>query len=402
MVLSPSPYLLTSHGKIASQVIKSLFISGHQVAGLVWNHDITYFLPEEENGKKKYYYEFEDWKIPIIPFDRIKEPEVAVYEHINKLQPDMIISVGDHNDFLYMKAVKMFSDEIKWLAILTNYSYPINENDSEIISNFMDGILCTSQRSFDELSCLVSDDILLYSPVGVDAKDDVDLIPRDVNKFRIMTCGKNAQIDNIPMLMEAVGNIRSEIPEVELYVHSNVYDKGDYDFNLLKSRFDPGDDFIVFPSKYVSLFDGYSDKDFHTELAKSDIFASISMMSSTGLSVYEAMNYGCFPLMSDVGCHKDIAKSLDGLFIGSSMQDFIIPGSEVMTTGEIYLNICNPASLQEKLIRVYERMNKKEGNKEIFRENVQRRYHQRGFFGKLSELIGIVISSKSTICVETV
>ncbi len=410
VTLGLSPYLLTAHARIHSEVLKLLYFSDYEVAGIVWGHDTSYFLPKKnEKGELRHYYEFEGNSIPIIPFNSTKDPSIAVYEVLQTYKPDMLISIGDYNDILYMKAVKMFSDStFKWIALLANYSSPINEKNIDLVED-MDGILCTNEGSFNMLKKMFKKDDISMTHVGccdlssyIDVRDELRKERGIQNKFRIMVCGKNMQADNVPTVMKAVAELRSEIPEIELYAHSNVYDAGDYDLNLVRERFDPKNEFIKFPDKYVSLTDGYSADDFEKELVVSDIFVSASLTASSGFSVFDAISSGCLPVMSNTGCHRDIAAMFEELLPEFKRNDFLVPCIEMMAIGETYLDVCDPQKLKRKIIGLYQKKkNKKEGHKSVFREFVQS-HHRKMFFKDVITMIEAVNKANPALCVESV
>jgi hypothetical protein len=397
MTLGISPYLHLSDGRLHAAVLECLFKSKHSVASIGTNHDTSYFLPEKnENGDPVYYYEFDGYKIPLIPFNSVQDHAVGIHEILKVFEPDAIVTIGDINDFLYMKAVKMFSDKpIKWLSILSNHTYPINENNVDIV-NDMDGIVCTNKSSFDMVKKLYHKESISTSHVGGFSSD---VKPSRDSSFRIIVTAKNTQSDNIPTIMEAASKVRSEIPELQLYLHTNVYDRGDFDLNLLKSRFDPKNEFIKFPDKYVSMNEAYSDSDFKDELSKCDMFISASSNAPTGMSAYDAISCGCVPLMSNVGAHKDIASSLSEISPQFERNDFLVPCIEIMTGGEVYANICDSESLRERILNLRNKI--KGGNKILFQQFIDS-YDQKNFLNEVSKMIKTTECSNPTLCVETV
>jgi hypothetical protein len=391
-----------SHARIHAMILKHLYFSHHEVASIGVGHDTTLFLPKEDTqGRPRYYYSFDGHDIPLVPLTKDKEPAIMVYEILKVFRPEMIISIGDFNDHLYMKAVKMFSEvQLKWISVLANYSYPINEHKQEVVED-MDGILCTNSRSFDMLCNLFKKDEICLSHVGCNKPIIKKPYPRrSPYKFRIMSCGKNLQSDNLPMLMEVCAGLRETIPNLELYLHSNVYDRGDYDLNLVKERFDPDSEFIVFPQKYVSLTDGYSEEEYAQELAASDVFVSVSLNSSSALSVFEALAYDCWPVMTDAGSHRDVAAMIEEISPEFQRNDFLVPGIKVMTTGEVYVNICRPDLLGEKILEVHGKI--KKGGHRTFSQEFISSHNRKTFLTDVMELIEAVKRTNSTICVEPV
>ncbi len=406
MTIGKSPYLLTSHSQINGAVLKHLYQSGHSTASIVSHHDATYFVPEEDkNGRQHYYYHFDNHKIPLIPFNINKEPSIAVYEILNLFKPDVLISVGDLTDCTFMKAVKMFCEHpFKWIALLTNHSLPINENNMELFED-MDGILCTNSATADKVQKFFIKE-LNNSYVGTTKEPEIQEIQNRTilrkdkevdDQFRIMTCGKNAQIDNIPMLMEVAKEARKEIPNLHLYVHANIYDSGDYDLNLIKERIDPEGKLIHFPTKYVSLVDGYSYEEYQAELLASDLFISLSMTASTGLSIFDAISCGCLPLMSNVGCHREIADMIAVFCPEIERNEVLVPCIDLMTVGETYLGICRPDELKKRICRLYNKKSRYEGLIKLTKV-----HNRKEFFTVLDKIIVDVEKARSSICVETI
>ena len=401
VTIGMSPYLLTSQSKIHSTLLRHLYQSGHSVAGIVSNHDIAYFLPKEDkDGNQRYYYDFDDHSIPVVPLGGKQDLTVQIYEILNQYQPDLVVTIGDCHDVLYMKAVKMFVEKpFKWLAVMMNYSYPINENHAEITED-MDGIFCLSEFSYNMMKDKFPKETIAYEYIGCESNKISQNKEKNPNIFRLMVSGKNMQIDNIPMVMECVSKMRDDIPNLELYVHANIYDKGDYDLTLLKQRFDPNNEFIKFPEKYVSLTDGYSDEEYKLELMKSDIFVSVPYNAASALSVFEAMSCGCIPLLSDLECYREIY----GKILGNNdfeKEDFLVSCIEVMVRGEMYINICNPEELKGKILNLYQKRNKKGGDTIDIREFVNDTSRKK-FLDGFSKMVSILQKSNTTICVESV
>ena len=398
ITLGLSPYLYLSDGRIHALVLEHLFRSEYSVAAIGISHDTSYFLPKQnEKGEPVYYYEFDKYQIPLVPFNNVRDPAIGIHEILKVFEPDMIITIGDLNSFLYMKAVKMFNEKpIQWFAILSNHSYPVNEQNIELLDD-MDGILCTNSSSFDMFNNLYKREHIDKAYVG-GFKTQVKPIRN--SDFRIITTSKNTQSNNIPMIMEAAAAIRLKIPELRLYLHTNVHDRGDFDLHLLKARFDPKDEFVSFPDKYVSMNEAYSEEDFQKELSCSDVFISAAGNAPTGMAAFDAIACGCAPLLSDVGSHKNIAEDLAKISPKFKRNDFLVPCIEVMTRGEVYTNVCEPEPFQERILSLHEKI-KKGGHRIFFQEFVDS-YDRRNFFQSVSTMVEAIKSSNPTLCVETV
>ena len=411
MTIGASPYLITASGQLNASILEHLYTEDIPIASIVWGHDITYHIPEtDDKGKQHYYYEFDyqsnKHKIPVVPIrtEGVEYTAKVIYEMLKLFGPDMVITIGDFNDSLYMQAVKeLFPEKIKWLAILANHSHPINEHNQEL-PRYMDGVLCTNHFSYEMIRALSPLDIVSAEYVGVDRSKF--FFKGSKSGCRVMTCGKNTQSDNVPVLMEAVSQLKmNSCHNMSLYVHSNVLDQGDYDMSLLQSRFDPDREFIEFPEKYVSLSDGYSVEDYRKELAISTIFASTSMASATCMSIFEAIACGCVPIMTDTPCSREIAEELAGYLSGFNAEDFLFPAVPMMTTGETYLYICDRGGVREKLHSMHRKLSKKKGQIEGYMEELFQFIINKDRKKFLKEVLSMALKVKDAseaICLDAV
>lgn len=401
--ISLTPYSLFSSAKLNSWALKYLYLKGFEVTSLVYGHDPTYHIPEEVNGQNQYFFDFEinneKHKIPIVPFMRDNNESIFIYETIERLEPDIIILIGDLSDFTFIKAVKSFyTQETKWLWIANNRNSPINRNNLENI-DYLDGILCTNKLTYEELKP-VFHQILEFEFCGCNNKNFYYKNFQPNSKPRIMVQGKNSQLDNFPAIIESVKEINKTIP-VELYLHGNLSDNGDYDFNFLKEKYDKNKEFLFYPEQYISMIDGISDVELSNQYNKSDIYLSASMFSGCGLSVFESMSCGCLPILSNTSSYIDIADIVEKYLNINQLKrkDLIIDDTKLMTVGETYLSICNSSDIQLKLINALNFLNKYKGFKNQISE-ISKEYTQKGFLSKLLELINNSAKSQKKLCLE--
>lgn len=398
-----SPYLLTSQSKLNAHILKHLLINGHSVSSIVWGHDVNYFPPQENtDGNQCFYYEVDKYKIPIIPFNLtdISTDVCTIYEILKVLTPEMVITIGNYNDFLYMKAIKqLYPHNLKWIFVLANYVNPINENNLEL-ANDADGILCTSPSSYEYIKSFYCKDTIDWEYVG--CSSPTKYTPKNINdKFRIMASAKNMQSDNLPTLIEAVAQIRQDIPNIELYIHANIDDTGDYNFQLLKNRYDPNEEFLRLPHKFVSIIDGFEPQEYVEEIKNTDLFVSIPMFSATSMTVFEALQYGCYPLMSECGSNIDISAELSKFLGEGTRNRFTVPCINLLTTGESYLNICYPEALKEKIKEIYISRKKIQGYNTKFYEFTLN-HPLSNFLSKIDKMIQKVKGIEKAIYLENV
>lgn len=402
VTIGMSPYCLTSRGRTHATVLKTLNKPGNPVLGLVWGHDESYHIPEEKDGQKLFYYKDGDQKISIVPFNKEKAT-VAIHEILRAVQPDLVITVGDLSDFYYMKAVKMYhpGGSLKWLGVLASYSHPFTEDNIELLYD-LDGVLCLSQFTKNCLQEYFTKDIVETCSHGVDLETFV-FKNKPEETVRCMVNAKRDASDNVPMVIESASEIRGEIPNLGLYVHSNIYETtNDYDLFIVKERFDPNDDFLTYPDKYVSKIDGVSDQELAEEYQKSHIFISVPIVSGSSLTVLEALSCGCFPILSNCGANKEIAEDLANYCgMGISSSDMLVRCIRVMVPGESYIHMADPEDLKKKMINACRKIEKNKGLSRRISE-FTKQYSDSAFSNKLVEIANKVNQCDPTICVEVV
>ena len=411
ITIGMSPYNTTSVSRIHASILQKFLFEGHSVISVSWAHDISYHVPDDDG---QYYYKFEalapnapsnepvspmEYKIPIVPLLKGLSDPVPIYEAINQLEPDVVVTIGDLVEAAFMKAVKTFvSKPFKWLAVLTQSQYPVSEELSDL-ADYIDGVLCSSLSARNEITKFFNKPYLETSFVDFDEKFFREK-KRDPKKFRVMALGKSSQVDNLSTVMEVCSEVRKQIPEIELYIHANINDTGEYDLNVIRKRFDPKNEFIRFPDQFVSLIEGISTDELAEEYAITDVFVSIPLVSATSMSVWEAMAAGCVPIMSDCGSNRDLAARIEKETSGLSGESLLVPGINLMTAGETYLTVSNPTELKKRLYWMNKNREKMEGYKGRLAVFLQKNSKQ-AFVETLANMIKTLESSNEVLSLET-
>lgn len=399
LTIGLSPYLLTSKSNLHASILKHLFLSNHSVRSIVWGHDTDYFIPVEKNGELKHYYSFDSQHgkidIPITPMIRSPQESIEIYELVNKLKPDMIITIGDLTDFLFMKAVKMFvTHDVKWTMVYTGYNFP--SNDIEIV-NDMDGILCTNEKSFNQIKDNFESDFIDWIFCGCDDDFTYDeSLKTKRDNYRIITCGKNVQSDNLPVLMSIAENLSNQIPNLEIYLHTNQYDYGDFNIHKLVNRYDPLGKVLKLPEKFISINDGLSTKELKQELLNSDLFISTHMASATSMGVFEALENECPVLMTDCGSNADLAWNSNGV-----LDNNLIKCVDLVTNGDFVLSVCDKNDLELQILSHFNNREKILLKKGMLR-NLSQKYNRSYFLKRLNRIIDRVVQRESNIQLEVV
>ena len=399
VTLGCSPYLLTSIGKIHSWIIQDLYFQGHEIAILAHSHDTTYFVPEKVEDKTVFCYSFDDHKVPIFPYRKGGTPPekteaVAIYELLEVLKPDLVISIDDYSNMIFMQAVKMFlPDEFKWLWVLVNGDLPIQE-DSRSVATYADSILCTNQFTFDHLKGFCDKELEWHY-----AGCDLDVFSAQSKKkkdLQIFSSAKNTFKDCPASAIEICKKSLEICPNLKLNLHTNSGDNGFYDLSVLQGRFDSNDEFLRMPDEYVSIKDGYSAEKMNSLLSENHIFLSTSVASGASIGLFEALAAGCLPLINNQGCDREIIKKLEKEIKMEGF--FLVNGVNFMTSGEKNITIPNGDEFIPKMRNLADLIKTKEyeGIQEKIL-NFSKGYHYLDFVKKVNELINSVMNKKEKI-----
>jgi glycosyltransferase involved in cell wall biosynthesis len=115
------------------------------------------------------------------------------------------------------------------------------------------------------------------------------------------------------------------------YLHTNLYDPGDYNIENLISRYDARN--FTFTTDYCSINDGIQIDQLRDIYNSYSIFADCSIKSATALSMLEAMKCGCVPVGPKYGRVGEIISEMpEGLqffvpyniFVGQNEEEFAI------------------------------------------------------------------------------
>lgn len=386
-----SPYIFLSNGRLNASLLKHLYTEKHSIASIVWGHDTSYFVPKIINNVEKHYFEFDlldkKHKIPLFPINRGQNESVEIYEIIHNLKPDVLITIGDLSDHLYIKALKTFcTNEFKWLSILTTYQNPINEEHLDLIQ-YADAVMCTSPSSYQNIKDHFIKDEFEWSFVGSDFEY------QEVKSDGIISIGKNCQSDNLFGIMQ----IAQKVDE-NFYFHTNVHDLGE--INLEKAKNLISSNNIYFPDKYVSLFDGLKDSEMQNILSSKDLFLSNSMTSGTAMACFDAISCGCFPVLIDSPCHVDVAIELEKHLNGKcNKDDFLMKSIKLLTTGETYLHI---GDIEDGKNKIDNFMKKHKNDDKIKKELISftRKYTNCMFNDKITKMISKINKNDSVLWLE--
>ena len=342
LTISASPYLLTKLGKIHSDVILN-FYRQHTLYSAVWDHDLKWFSADE---KGHYFYEKNGERVcQLLPYIS-RNPQLAspqLYEIFQKVKPELVISIGDYNEIDAVFALKTLNPaKFKWIHVFTLNAGPIKNTYNDIF-NYTDYVIHTTKKS-EKMVSDISPVANTFSYVGVDESIFFYKNNQNDEKLNIISCAKNSQASGIGSILNCSQFLNKDF---SLYLHTNLYDAGDYDLNLLKSRYDVHN-LVKFPESFVGLNDGVTDEELNNLYNNSDVFIDVSVRSATAISLIESMAAGCIPVVAPVGALKEIVDLLPedyrffvegNIYIGSLEEEYYIVSPQHLS--KIIQNISN-------------------------------------------------------------
>lgn len=411
LLIGPTPFLTHSTSKLHVSIIDLLIKNKIELISLVHSHDKDFFYPENMNNEKPvfiYNHINSEGKTPVrlIPFENDGNTSIFFYEAIKAIKPDLIISIGDYRELSHLYASLHFLDKRpKWISVLSNSSCPVNENDYALFG-LIDGILCTSEHSYNIVKPYFNSDNIKWEYVGsnpefVKATNASNLArPFCSSGTNIIAIGKNSQYDCLPTVIDACTLGVQNGRNWNLYLHTDVSIKNTYDFEIQKSRANKksGKEFIFFPEKSVSVKESPPASYLSDKFANSDISVSIPMVSASSMSVWDSMTCGCLPVVSRQGSHCEIVTKLANS-LNINPDHLLVSCSKLAAAGDFELMIPDSKDLHDKIVNLYNEMKNQNFRKDIIEFSLN--YQREVFMFKLTELMDKTIGIKPSIRIES-
>jgi glycosyltransferase involved in cell wall biosynthesis len=386
LTVSASPYLLVRNGRMNAAVIEKLVDERHEVSTAAWHHDELFFLPEEEGV---HWFEKDERRLAkIYPVEPHVQGSSALYELMKVVQPDIVITIGDYKETDFIWEIKaMVPNLFKWVAVMTVDCLPINENHKQQIE-YADAVMSISDYGDEALRSFLNAEITkeYFGPSEVFFADSE--IERQIS---FMTSAKNAQASNLGAFIKAMG----KNPEIEGYLHTNLYDPGDYDIDLLIDRY--GASNVALPSHFVSVKESISDEELRDIYALHTFYVETSVKSASALSMLEAMASGCIP----IGMAAGRAGELLSEFSNSSR--LIVPHETYIGANEEEFSVISIEGLSARMSELEEwaqREPKALQNLSDEARQIAASYRQKTFTQKLSSMVSNIRSAPLTVAVD--
>lgn len=405
LIVTSSPFNNTKLGKMCSQLMCYLRSKGMMVAVAAWDHDTSWYVEDEEGVC---WYEYQSQKVgPVYTVFNVGEGAATkLYDVIKKLQIDTVLSIGDFSEVEYIYAVKSLEkDNIEWINILNNGSVPINDNRSELIDSIDYHILLNEDSRRELIRMGIPDKKYSYLKYG--SKFTNEGPKPESDKFGIACVAKNSNQSNLGAFIRAVQFFSSyysvkQEDNFKVYLHTDLYDNGDYDIEYLLERYGVKD-IVELPEEFIGVNDGISDQDLKDKLINYDLIIDCSCQSATGISVLDGMALGLIPVVSLVGALKEIASNINLTSEPSALGlPFIVNGNSFIAADEKEFYIISDVQLSLSMYNFYSSW-KKNGlkNLSLAAQNTSKEYNLQSFLENTHKIIKDFKLNTNNLVVET-
>jgi hypothetical protein len=384
LTIGPSPTLLTQCGKINQCLLKSLTSAGHEVASLVWHHDIEYFLPTETN---RHNFTFDTQKVPLFPFLGAKGQLASfAFETMKEFQPQAVITIGDYHEVEFVQSIKaLYGGIFKWLAIIT-YGGNSMLPESGLNLSYADALAVTTKTGTAAAQSITG--FGEYVPFGVDLHE----VKKKTGEFKILNMGKNSQMSNVPALIEAAA-----LANIKTTLHTNLHDVGgDYDMEYLTRRTYRARLFSL-PKRFVSIKDGYTDAEITEQYESHHVIVDCSLQSQTALTMLEGMSHGCIPIGMMSGAMGEVLAEMP------EWCRFVVPHVEMTLQRGEKACVINPKDLARTLMNISVTACDSDwfGNASLEAAKVTKNFTKETFASRIKEMLETILTCKHSIVVDS-
>lgn len=182
------------------------------------------------------------------------------------------------------------------------------------IFNMADRLLVLSPPYEEFFKNLVDNDKVLLFPNTIDTSMGLAADECDKDYEAVLFLGRICEAKGVNELLDAMKKIHEMRPEVTLYL-GGIYENPEFESKVNEA------------SEYVEFIGWMSPEDKNSYLKKCGIFTLPSYFEGQGVSILEAMNYGCAVVATDVGgIPMMIADSENGVLVKPKDTDSLYEG----------------------------------------------------------------------------
>ena len=301
IILCPSPYLNIKNSRIVKDLIQSLQ-KNNLLALCCWGHNSLFFPPDENNVS--FYEDSNGVKVQLYPVpENVSSGAVYIYNVINTLKPDIVMSVGSMEESSILGGIKALDKEaFKWISILAQSTVPVSGEILEYMS-YCDKVVSLNDFTTEYLS---------NNKVGCETVrflSSAKFFNKNQERKREIVCFcKNSKESNLGAVFGLAKKIKDNNLDIKINLITNKDDNGEYNLDFivddLKIR-----DIIIFPDKSSTIYYGLEDEEINDIMNNSQIIIDASICSCSGISIIEGISAGCIPLTNHVGIYKEFVNS---------------------------------------------------------------------------------------------
>ncbi len=373
--ISDSPTLFSGLARVHRHVIDALAEGGHDVRPCAW---FAYDSPTQESISKGGAAPGVSYKgIPLafVPKRDAKKTCDAIHSAFRG-NPDVIVTIGDHWDFQYMKEAKINSGyAFRWVACLTIERDDIEDKWLDLL-RYADNIVVPSEFGQQVLKHFGFESTVV--PYGAEQvfqrlpearRQELRKERNCQDKVRFITVAQNTGRKNLPALIQAVEQMAHRDPQriMQFYLHTNFghcdpQDKFLYDIKNIVKKLGV-QEWFVFPDcdKEASMFKAPSDDVLVDEYNAADFFVLPSNFEGYGLPVVEAMACGLPAIVNGTSTMPEHLGAEEGQTYGLSKRGFMVSSRMEIRPPDTFVRTVRPDALAHAVweMRLFARDNKR-------------------------------------------
>lgn len=374
VTISDSPTIFSGLARVHRHVIDGLLADGHSVLPCGW---YAYDEDQLERAKKgeqveRVIYSSPHGDIPVlnVPKGNGHNDMYAIYDVVRHISPDVVITIGDHWHFWYMRQVKIKSGfSFSWLPYLTIEHDELEPRWQKML-RYADSILVPSLFGQEVVRSFCSKSRVKFIPYGTEptfrrpskkARNELRKEYGCAGKVRFITVAQNTFRKNLPALAQAVRLIAHRDPQrrMQFYLHTNIdagpREEAQYDLRELVSKLGIKDRF-VFPDdeRKFSIFESPDDAYMAEQYALSDFFVLPSTCEGFGLPVTESMACGVIPIANSSSTIPEHLGAQNGKKHGISPRGFLVGNRTEIYPPCRFLKVVRPEALGQAIWEAFQ------------------------------------------------
>lgn len=359
VTISDSPTLFSGLARVHRHAIDAMVAAGHEVKPFGWFAYDTQTIESIGKGATPPPKTYNGIPVTFVPKkDARKTADTMATAFAG--YPDVIVTIGDHWDFHYMKDIKVNSGYlVRWVACLTVERDDIEEKWLELLK-YADDIVVPSEFGRDVLRRFGFEaKIVPYGAEGVFQRAPEARraqLRRERNcedKVRFITVAQNTGRKNLPALIQAVEQMAHRDPQriMQFYLHTNFghcdpQDPFLYDLKKIIKKLGV-QEWFVFPhcDNEASMYKAPADEVLVDEYNAADFFVLPSNFEGYGLPVVEAMACGLPAIVNGTSTMPEHLGAAEDQTFGLAKRGFMVSSRMEIRPPDTFVRTVRPDAL---------------------------------------------------------